>query len=158
LDSLEADCKTPEPEDEATMKKDHSKEPTRKAESKKAVGLKPQEVEHFRKLLLDLRNRYMQKMGELAEEALTPEAAGMSASPSHLGDVGSDYYSQELSLDLIENERAALYEIEEALRRLEQGTYGVCEECDQPIARERLELLPYTRYCIQCARKIEAGQ
>ncbi len=140
------------------MKKDHSKEPTRKAESKKAVGLKPPDGAHVRTQLLELRNRYMQKMGELAAEALTPEAAGMSASPSHLGDVGSDYYSQELSLDLIENERAALYEIEEALRRLEQGTYGVCEECGQPIARERLELLPYTRYCIQCARKIEAGQ
>jgi len=140
------------------MKKDHSKEPTRKAESKKPVGLKPQEIEHFRKLLLDLRNRYMRKMGELADEALTSEAARLPASPSDWGDVGSEYYSQELSLDLLESERAALYEIDEALRRLQQGTYGVCEECGEPIARERLELLPYTRYCIECAREIEAGQ
>ncbi|MCS7016900.1 MAG: TraR/DksA C4-type zinc finger protein [Gemmatales bacterium] len=138
------------------MKKDHGKEPARKSESRKSSGLKPQDLEFFKKLLLDLRQRYSQKVENLAEGAFTPDAGGVSASPSHLGDVGFDYYSQEISLDLLQNEREILWEIEEALSRLAKGVYGVCEECGEAIARERLELLPFTRYCIDCARKLES--
>ncbi|GBD36420.1 General stress protein 16O [bacterium HR36] len=138
------------------MKKDHGKEPARKPEGRKSSGLKPQDLEFFKKLLLDLRQRLMQKVDNLAEEAFTPDAGGVSASPSHLGDVGFDYYSQEVSLELLQNEREALWEIEEALSRINQGTYGQCEQCGEPIAKERLELLPYTRYCINCARQMES--
>ena len=140
------------------MKKDHSKESARKSETRKAVGIRPQDLEHFRKLLLDLRRRYAEKVDQLAEEAFTPDAGGVSASPSHLGDVGSVYYNQEVSLDLLENEREALQEINEALDRIDRGVYGMCEECGEPIARERLELLPYTRYCVACAKKLESGE
>lgn len=159
------------------MKKDHAREPAKKESPKpasskpqaaeshrpaqqetraKTAGLKPQEIEAFRKLLLELRRRYSERVEELAEEAFTPDAGGVSASPSHLGDVGSDYYSQEVSLDLLENEREALQEINDALMRVEQGVFGLCEECGQPISKERLESIPYTRYCISCARKLEA--
>jgi len=138
------------------MKKDHSKDPGRKAESRKSAGLKPQELEFFKKLLLDLRRRYVQKVEDLAEEAFATDAGGVSASPSHLGDVGVDYYSQDVSLDLLQNEREALWEIDEALSRINQGTYGICEECGEAIAKERLELIPYTRHCIRCARQLEA--
>ncbi|MCS7167284.1 MAG: TraR/DksA C4-type zinc finger protein [Gemmatales bacterium] len=138
------------------MKKDHGKESPRKPESRKTSGLKAQELEFFKKLLQDLRQRYARKVEDLAEEAFTPDAGGVSASPSHLGDVGFDYYSQDVSLDLLQSEREVLWEIDEALSRIANGTYGLCEECGEPIARERLELLPYTRYCIHCARKLES--
>lgn len=133
------------------MKKDHPKK-----EPAKSAGLKPTEIEQFRKILLELRQRYAQRVDELAEEAFTPDAGGVSASPSHLGDVGFDFYSQEVSLDLLQNEREALQEIDDALLRIQQGVFGLCEECGQVIAKERLESIPFARYCIQCARKMES--
>jgi RNA polymerase-binding transcription factor DksA len=75
--------------------------------------------------------------------------------PVHPADLGSENFEQELALDLIENEERIL-EVDHALTRFEQGTFGRCENCGREISRERLEALPYTRYCIRCARKFQA--
>jgi DnaK suppressor protein len=72
-----------------------------------------------------------------------------------MADIGTENYDQEFTLELIENEQDTLGEVHEALSRIDAGTFGRCEECGEPIARQRLQALPYTRHCIQCARALE---
>jgi len=72
---------------------------------------------------------------------------------NHLADQGTDTYEEEKSLALKAHLSGMLAEIEEALRRFDNGTYGICEDCHQPIARERLEALPYATTCLSCRSK-----
>jgi RNA polymerase-binding transcription factor DksA len=90
--------------------------------------------------------------------ALGGEAGGgLSNAPMHLGDLGSETYAQELGATLLENEIHIRDETVAALERIDRGTYGVCESCRQPVRAERLDALPYTRYCTACAAKLQDG-
>ena len=95
----------------------------------------------------------------MTDEALRrhqPDSSGnLSNVPLHMADVGTENYDQEFTLELIENEQGTLDEVYEALRRIDAGTFGRCEECSEPIAKQRLQALPYTRHCIGCARALE---
>ncbi len=117
------------------------------------------ETDHFRKRLLIMKRRLRGDLSELADEALRPvggEASGsLSDVPLHLADLASENYEQETTLDLIENEDRSLAEVDDALARIEQGTFGRCENCHREISRERLEAVPYARYCIRCARELQ---
>jgi DnaK suppressor protein len=118
------------------------------------------EINHYRRRLLAMKKRLGGDLSELENEALRPvggEASGnLSDVPVHPADLGTENFEQELTLDLIENEARILEEVDHALTRIEQGTFGRCENCGREISRERLEALPYTRYCIRCARKFQA--
>ena len=74
---------------------------------------------------------------------------------SSFADLGTDNFEQEFTIGLIENEEDALREIEQALERIQEGTYGVCETCGKRVTKERLRVIPYTRHCIECQRKEE---
>src|SRR5262245_5128525 len=117
------------------------------------------EIDHYRRRLLALKKRLGGDLSDLEEEALRPvggEAAGnLSDVPVHPADLGTDNFEEELAIALLENEANLLTEINDALARIEQGTFGRCENCGQEISRERLEALPYTRYCIRCARQLQ---
>lgn len=120
-----------------------------------ASAIKTDDLKNFRRILLALRARLRGDLDQMTDEAL-PEATGnLSNMPLHMADVGSENYDQEFTLGLIQNEQVVLDQIEDALARIEAGTFGRCEECDAPIAKSRLQALPYTRYCIDCQRKIE---
>ena len=82
-------------------------------------------------------------------------SGGLSDVPVHPADLGTEEFEEELSLTLVENEEQLLAEIDDALDRIEKGTYGRCENCHQEIPRERLEALPYARYCIRCTRILQ---
>src|ERR1700722_5994684 len=84
-------------------------------------------------------------------------AGGLSSAPMHLGDIGSEAYAQELGATLLANEQFLQSEILGALDRIEKGTFGRCENCGRAISRERLEALPYARYCITCSAKLQAA-
>jgi RNA polymerase-binding transcription factor DksA len=84
-------------------------------------------------------------------------AGGISNAPLHLGDIGSEAYTQELGVTLLENETYLRDEAIAALERLNKGTFGRCENCGAEIVEERLEAVPYTRYCAPCAGKIQSG-
>ncbi len=84
-------------------------------------------------------------------------AGGLSSAPMHLGDIGSEAYAQELGATLLANEQFLQSEILAALDRIEKGTFGRCENCGRAISRERLEALPYARYCITCSAKLQAA-
>jgi len=117
------------------------------------------ELNSYRQQLTDLRNRLRGDVSHLTNEALRQlggEASGsLSNTPIHMADLGTDNFDQEFTLGLIQNEEQALDEIGGALDRLAQGTFGHCEECHKDIPRARLQALPYTRYCVECARKLE---
>lgn len=121
-----------------------------------------EDLDPYRKALLGLRARLRGDLDQLTDEALKrnqPESSGnLSNMPLHMADVGTENYDQEFTLSLIENEQTTLEEVNEALARIESGDYGRCLECGGPIARPRLQALPYTRHCIECARKLEQSE
>ena len=77
--------------------------------------------------------------------------------PTHLADLGTDNYEQEFTLGLLESEGILLKEIDEALERIERGTYGTCLGTDKPIGKARLRARPWAKYCIDYARMVEQG-
>jgi len=141
----------------------------RKKSSKKDPGervvkprLSPADIEHFKELLLRKRNEIQRSMTEIEGEALRKsrlDASGdLSSMPIHMADLGTDNFEQEFSLGLIDGERRLLMEIEDALDRIENGTYGICEGTGKPIAKARLEAQPWARYSIEYAKMLEEGR
>jgi len=121
---------------------------------------KPEELERHRKSLLLLLARLQGDLDQMTDEALQSNSyqnsqSNLSNAPVHMADIGTESYDLEFTLGLIENEQTVLEEIREALERIEAGNYGRCEGCEKPIAKARLQALPYTRYCIECARREE---
>jgi RNA polymerase-binding transcription factor DksA len=117
------------------------------------------EQDGYRRRLETLRDRLTHSVSHLADEALNPDGgeggSNLSHVPIHMADLGSDSFEHDNTLSLLANEKLILGEITQALERLGRGTFGRCEECHGPIPRERLRELPYTRYCVTCARKSE---
>lgn len=124
--------------------------------------LSRKELKEFKELLLAKRRELIGNVGNLTDEALgrnRRDAAGdLSAMPIHMADLGSDNWEQEFTLGLIDNERKLLREIDEALARIEDGTYGVCLATHAPITPERLRAKPWAKYCIEYARARESGR
>ncbi len=120
------------------------------------------EVERYRQRLLTLGNRIKGDFTHLQGEALRSsggEASGnLSNAPMHPADLGTDNFEAELSLGLLANEEQHLEDIAAALDRIREGRFGICENCQREIGRERLDALPYVRYCIDCARRLEEPQ
>ncbi len=120
------------------------------------------ELEGFRQRLVALRDRHNGDASHLADEAFRRTGGGaagnLSNTPIHMADLGTDNFEQEFTLNLLENEAQLLEEVGAALDRVRQGTFGKCEECETAIPKARLEAVPYTRYCVACARKLEQNQ
>jgi RNA polymerase-binding transcription factor DksA len=125
---------------------------TQKAPSVNAVGLRPEEMRSLRKFLLARKAELMDSYSNLEDEARLKgkEAGELSAVPFHPADLGSDSFEQSLSLALLESESSALREIGLALERMDQGTYGSCEECGNSIGKARLRALPQATLCRAC--------
>lgn len=123
----------------------------------KGNALSAEDLEGFRAVLLERKAVLRGMMGSLEEEATRKGAGGADGSslPLHLAELGSDSHEQNVCLGLVERERTELLAINQALERLDDGTFGRCEECEGPIARERLEAIPYARLCMPCQRKEE---
>ncbi|CAG0949527.1 General stress protein 16O [Phycisphaerales bacterium] len=113
------------------------------------------QMEHFRQLLWKKRHELVGDVNMMEKEALRSESGSLSNMPSHLAEQGSDASEQSLSLDLAAADRKLIKEIDDALLRIEKGTYGVCEISGRPIKLDRLEELPWARYSIEAARELE---
>ena len=120
-----------------------------------------EELEEFRQLLLAKRAELIGDVDHMTSEALRksqPGGAGnLSNVPIHMADVGSDNWEQEFTLGLVANERQRLKEIDAALQRIADHTYGICEATHKPIGKQRLRAKPWARYCIESAREKELG-
>jgi len=121
--------------------------------------LKPAEVAYFKAILLAKRGEIIGDVDTMEREALgknRSDASGdLSMMPIHMADIGSDNYEQEFTIGLIANERTTLKEIDEALQRIGDGTYGVCLGTHQPIPKARLRAKPWARYCVEYKRAQE---
>ena len=121
-----------------------------------------EKVERFRSMLDNMSARLRGDIQSLDDQARvgTGGEAGdnLSNTPLHLADLGTAVYLQELNATLLENQEFIREEVLAALRRIEEGAYGTCENCGREIIDERLELLPYTRYCTPCAEALQAGR
>ncbi len=114
------------------------------------------DLDHFYSLLLEKRREILGDVGSMESEAFKNQD-NHSTSPMHMADVGTDNFEQEFTLGLIESERQLLREIQEALVRIEEGTYGICVATGKPIGKARLQATPWTKYCIEYARMLEQG-
>lgn len=141
-------------------------EADRPARSKKAPSPSRQsvDIEEFRDLLLTWRARVRGDVEQMTTEALERNGdSSESKSPTHLAELGTETYEQDFALRRVENERELLDEIDAALSRIANGTYGLCMACLEAgvspakaqIPKARLRAIPYARNCIECERKRE---
>jgi len=123
--------------------------------------MKKAESKIYKERLLALRARLRGDFDQMADAALKKsrsEANGdLSSMPIHMADIGSDNFEQEFTLSLMESEEGTLGLIETALERVEDGTYGQCEECGARIPKKRLNAIPYATMCVKCASEFERG-
>jgi DnaK suppressor protein len=110
-----------------------------------------------KKRLLDLRDHFLDQMQSVAQDSLRSRSENNEASAvgQHQADAGSDAYEKDFALSLLSQEQDALYEIEEALKRIEVGSYGVCEMSNKFIPHTRLEAIPFARFTVECQQQLE---
>lgn len=109
----------------------------------------------FRAILIRKRAELIGDVSMMESEALKGESGSLSNLPQHIAEQGSEAYEQSLSLDLAAADRKLIKEIDDAIKRIDDGSYGICELTGKPIKAERLEELPWARYSIEAARELE---
>lgn len=122
------------------------------------MSLSKEHAKQFRQLLITERAKLASEIKSIAHEASKSprEASGdLSAYTVHMADMAADTYERELSMNIVSSEQELLYQIDDALKRLDDGSYGICQQCNQPIAMSRLKAVPYASMCIQCQRAKE---
>lgn len=119
----------------------------------------PEKFRRYYRLLLDLRSHVLQQLGEHTEETLLKsskdDSGDLSGYGQHMADAGTDTFDRDFALSLVSSEQEALAEIEAAIKRIHNGTYGVCEATQKPITKERLLAVPFTRYSTEAKREVE---
>jgi DnaK suppressor protein len=116
----------------------------------------------FKELLQKLRDRVVDEITFLAGDNLNRsqrESSGdLSSYSFHMADQGTDNFDREFALNLVSSEQDILYEIDEAMGRIDQGYYGSCEACGKPIEKARLNALPFAKMCVGCKSQSEKGK
>ena len=121
-----------------------------KAKSNGQAKIKPQWAKYHRHLL-ELRERLLHQMSGLAKES----AEEMASYSLHMADSGTDNFDRDFALSLLSSDQDAIYEIEEALKRIEKNTYGICELTGKTIPATRLEAIPWTRFTVEAQSQLE---
>jgi DnaK suppressor protein len=124
--------------------------PTVKVKKNGQVKIKAQWAKYYNRLL-ELREQLTRQMDGLAKES-AQEMPGYSL---HMADSGTDNFDRDFALSLLSSDQDAVYEIEEALKRIEKNTYGICELTGKPIPQKRLEAIPWTRFTVQAQAQLE---
>jgi RNA polymerase-binding transcription factor DksA len=119
----------------------------------------PEKYRRFFKLLVDLRNHVMESLGQHSEETLKrsakEDAGDLSGYGQHMADAGTDTFDRDFALSLVSSEQEALSEVEAAIKRIRTGTYGICELTGKPIGKDRLLVVPFTRYSAEAQKEME---
>jgi DnaK suppressor protein len=119
----------------------------------------PEKFRRYFRLLVELRNHVLQQLGEHTEETLLKsskdDSGDLSGYGQHMADAGTDTFDRDFALSLVSSEQEALSEIEAAIKRIHNGTYGICESTQKPIAKERLLAVPFTRYSTEAKKQVE---
>lgn len=113
------------------------------------------ELKKYRKVLEALSSRVRSDAAGMVDQVRSGTSGNgnsdLSNAPYHLGDMGTDEFLYDMNATLLENEQYIVAEAREALNRLDNGTYGICESCGRSIASARLEAIPFVRFCVKCA-------
>ncbi len=117
-------------------------------------GLDKRTIERFKKALLKEREEIIGDVKQIYESSQEVGQDGIQ----DIGDEAANVYNKQILLTLNENERFRLKEVDEALDRIDAGTYGICEECGEPIGLKRLEVKAVAKYCVPCKTKLEKGK
>lgn len=118
--------------------------------SPKARTIDP-EWERYRQILLDLREQLVRQMNGLAKES----AEQLPGYSMHMADSGTDNFDRDFALSLLSSDQDAIYEIDEALKRIERGSYGTCELTAKPIPKARLDAIPWARFTVEAQGQLE---
>jgi RNA polymerase-binding transcription factor DksA len=122
----------------------------------------PEKFKRFHKLLMDMRLHLTEGIERHSEETLKrsakEDAGDLSAYGQHMADAGTDTFDRDFALSLVSSEQEALSEIDAAIKRIRDGTYGVCEITAKPISKERLLAVPFTRYSAEAQKQIERNR
>ena len=113
------------------------------------------ELKKLRELLTAKRVRMSGSVDTLRQEALGKKPGASSNVPVHMADIGTENYDREVNLGLMQNEATQLRDVEDAIVRIDNGSYGICETCEKKILKPRLKALPFVRNCISCQRESE---
>ena len=127
------------------------------AKKKQTKSLSKKQLDHYRQLLIEKMYEILGDVNAI-EETLFQGSGELSSMPMHLADIGTDSYEQDFNLGLVAEERKILLDIQQALSRIADGSFGICERLGTPIEAKRLEAIPWTRYCLEYARMIESGK
>lgn len=127
------------------------------------MGLKTEDMEQYRAILRMIQARVRGDVEQLEEEVFSSKASGDHGSSNHIADMGSDAWDLDFSLRIVENDQEFLNEISAALKKIDQGRFGLCEMCLESglpdskswIPKARLNAIPYARNCVECERKRE---
>lgn len=113
----------------------------------------------FKKLILKKKESIVEEINHISEDTLKKsqkDASGdISGYTYHMADVATDTYDREFSLGLASNERRLIYDLDDALKKIEEGTFGICEDCETSITKTRLKAIPYAKLCVKCQEKRE---
>ena len=114
---------------------------------------------YFKKLILKKKEEILDQIKHISDDTLKKsqkDAAGdISGYTYHMADVATDTYDREFALSLASNESKLIYEIDDAMKKIEEGTYGTCEACKNLISKTRLKAIPYARLCLKCQERLE---
>ena len=124
----------------------------------KSPSFSKEQIKQFRQLLITERVKLADEIKSIAHDAsISPrDASGdLSAYTVHMADMAADTYERELSMNIVTSEQELLYQIDDALKRLDEGAFGLCQQCSQPITMSRLKAVPYASMCITCQRAKE---
>jgi DnaK suppressor protein len=120
------------------------------------------QLQDYKVILEKVRDRVVDEIRFLAGDNLNrsprDSTGDLSSYSLHMADQGTDNFDREFALNLVSSEQDVLYEIDDALRRVEMGTYGVCEGCNKAIEKARLMALPFAKLCIICKSEAEKGK
>ncbi len=109
------------------------------------------EWDRYRQILLDLREQLVRQMNGLAKES----AEQLPGYSMHMADSGTDNFDRDFALSLLSSDQDAIYEIDEALKRIERGSYGTCELTTKPIPKVRLDAIPWARFTVEAQAQLE---
>jgi RNA polymerase-binding transcription factor DksA len=122
----------------------------------------PEKYRRYFKLLIDLHNHLLGQLDQHSEDTLKrsskDDSGDLSSYGQHMADAGTDTFDRDFALSMVANEQEALSEIASAIKRIHDGTYGICEATGKPIAKDRLIAVPFTRYSAEALKEIEKNR
>ncbi|MDP8290479.1 MAG: TraR/DksA C4-type zinc finger protein [Candidatus Susulua stagnicola] len=113
------------------------------------------DLDSYKEKLFDLKDDVLAQIRDTSKDTLMKSQKDISGYGLHLADVATDSYERDFNLNLVSNERRIVINIDEALKRIQDKSYGICGVCKKDIAKSRLNVMPYAKYCRRCKEKLE---